>query len=77
MNQICLASVMMSQQMSNSSEVDDKMIRHMILNSIRLYRGMFNEKYVEVVLTYDSKHYWRRDYFEQYKHNKKKGRERQ
>ena len=42
MNQICLASVMMSQQMSNSSEVDDKMIRHMILNSIRLYRGMFN-----------------------------------
>tara|TARA_B100001778_G_scaffold257028_1_gene217132 strand:- start:1426 stop:2268 length:843 start_codon:yes stop_codon:yes gene_type:complete len=75
MNQICLASVMMSQQMSNSSEVDDKMIRHMILNSIRLYRGMFNEKYGEVVLTYDSKHYWRRDYFEQYKHNRKKGRE--
>ena len=23
----------------------------------------------------DSKHYWRRDYFEQYKHNRKKGRE--
>ena len=37
MNQICLASVMMSQQMSNSNDVDDKMIRHMILNSIRLY----------------------------------------
>ena len=75
MNQICLASVMMSQQMSNSSEVDDKMIRHMILNSIRLYRGMFNEKYGEVVLTYDSKHYWRRDYFPNYKAGRRKGRE--
>ena len=29
----------------------------------------------EIVLTYDSKHYCRRDYFEQYKHNRKKGRE--
>ena len=75
MNQICLASVMMSQQMSNSNDVDDKMIRHMILNSIRLYRGMFSEEFGEIVLTYDSKHYWRRDYFEQYKHNRKKGRE--
>ncbi len=75
MNQICLASVMMSKQMSKSDEVDDKMIRHMILNSIRLYRNMFHEEYGEVVLTYDSKHYWRRDYFEQYKHNRKKGRE--
>jgi len=51
MNQICLASVMMSKQMSKSDEVDDKMIRHMILNSIRLYRNMFHEEYGEVVLT--------------------------
>ena len=75
MNQICLASVMMSQQMSNSNDVDDKMIRHMILNSIRLYRGMFSEEFGEIVLTYDSKHYWRRDYFPNYKAGRKKGRE--
>ena len=75
MNQICLASVMMSQQMSNSNDVDDKMIRHMILNSIRLYRGMFGEEFGEIVLTYDSKHYWRRDYFPNYKAGRKKGRE--
>ena len=47
----------------------------MILNSIRLYRQQFNEKYGEVILTYDSKHYWRREYFPQYKAGRKKGRE--
>ena len=51
------------------------MVRHMILNSVRMYRNMFNEKYGEVILTYDSKHYWRRDFFPQYKAGRKKGRE--
>jgi len=40
-----------------------------------MYRTMFNDEYGEVVLTYDSKHYWRRDFFPQYKSNRKKGRE--
>ena len=35
----------------------------MILNSIRMYRTDFNQEFGEIVLTYDSKHYWRRDYF--------------
>ena len=47
----------------------------MILNSVRMYRTMFNDEYGEVILTYDSKHYWRRDFFPQYKSNRKKGRE--
>ena len=75
MNQISLASVMMNMHMNKTTEVDEDMVRHMILNSVRMYRSMFKEKYGEVVLAYDSRHYWRRDIFPQYKMNRKKGRE--
>ena len=75
MNQISLANVMMNMHMTKSDELEEDMIRHMILNSIRMYRMMFKDEYGEVVLTYDSRHYWRREIFPQYKQNRKKGRE--
>ena len=75
MNQITLASLMMDMNMRKSNEVDEGMVRHMILNSIRLYRTQFNKEYGEVILTYDSKHYWRREYFPNYKAGRRKGRE--
>ena len=74
MNQISLASLMMHLHM-NKGELDDEMVRHMILNSVRMYRTMFNEKYGEIVLTYDSRAYWRREVFPQYKHSRRKSRE--
>ena len=74
MNQISLASLMMHLHM-NKGELDEEMVRHMILNSVRMYRTMFNEDFGEVVLTYDSRAYWRKQLFPQYKANRKKGRE--
>ena len=75
MNQISLANVMMNFHMNESDELEEDMVRHMILNSIRMYRTMFKEEYGEVVLTYDSRYQWRRDIFPQYKQNRRKGRE--
>jgi len=75
MNQISLASLMMHLNMTKVKEPDESMVRHMILNSVRMYRTMFNDEYGEVILTYDSKHYWRRDFFPQYKSNRKKNRD--
>jgi len=75
MNQISLASLMMDLNMRKSNEVDEGMVRHMILNSIRLHRSDFHKEFGEVVLTYDSKHYWRREYFPNYKAGRRKGRE--
>ena len=75
MNQISVASVMMHLHMSKSTIPDNSMVRHMILNSLRMYRTRFSSEFGELVLCYDSKHYWRRDYFPQYKANRKKGRE--
>ena len=75
MNQISLASVMMHLNMNKKVEPDIDMVRHMILNSVRMYRTKFFEEYGELVLCYDSKHYWRRDYFPNYKRNRKKTRD--
>ena len=54
--------------------VDDGLIRTLVLNNLKYYRGRFNEKYGELVICCDSKHYWRRDYFPNYKANRKKDR---
>ena len=75
MNQIALASVMMHLNMNKTTEPDEKMVRHMILNSVRMYRTKFVEEYGELIICYDSRHYWRRDVFPHYKCNRKKGRE--
>ena len=75
MNQIAVANLMMNLKMNNSKTIDENMVRHMILNSIRMYRMEHHDEYGEVVLTWDSKHSWRRDYFPEYKASRRKGRE--
>ena len=75
MNQIAVANLMMNLKMNNNKTVDENMVRHMILNSIRMYRKEHHSEYGEVVLTWDSKHSWRRDYFPEYKASRRKGRE--
>ena len=75
MNQIAVANLMMNLKMNNSKTVDESMVRHMILNSIRMYRKEHHSEYGEVVLTWDSKHSWRRDYYPEYKASRRKGRE--
>ncbi len=74
MNQIAVASLMMHLHM-NKGELEEDMVRHMILNSVRMYRTMFNEDYGEIVLAYDSRAYWRKEIFPQYKSNRRKNRE--
>ena len=75
MNQISVASVMMHLHMTKQTKPDESMVRHMILNSLRMYRTRFVEEYGELVLCYDSKHYWRKDYYPEYKYGRKKTRD--
>ena len=72
MNQIAVANVMMHLHMTKKDEPEGSMVRHMILNSLRMYRTKFKEQYGELILCYDSKHYWRREIFPQYKASRKK-----
>ena len=70
-----MANIMMQMHMSKEKEPEEEMVRHMILNSLRMYRSRFISEFGELVLCYDSRHYWRRDYFPEYKHNRRKSRE--
>ena len=72
-NQIAIGSVMVS--LHRGEELSEELVRHLILNSIRYYRSKFFEKYGEMVICCDSKHYWRKDYFPHYKASRKKDRE--
>ena len=74
MNQVTISNLMMQLGSKRENDVDEDLVRHMVLNSIRMYRSRFQSEYGEMVLCYDSKKYWRRDYFPNYKANRKKDR---
>ncbi len=75
MNQVTISNLMMQIGSKRKNDVDENLVRHMVLNSLRMYRSRFSEEYGELILCYDSKKYWRRDYFPNYKSNRKKDRE--
>ncbi len=50
--------------------IDDDLLRHFVLNSIRKYRVKFNDKYGEMIIACDDKNYWRKDLFPYYKANR-------
>lgn len=54
--------------------IDEDLIRHMILNSIRMYNVKFRAKYGQMVIAADSSS-WRKEVFPQYKYKRKEGRE--
>ena len=74
MNQVCISNLMVSLT-STSTNINEGLVRHMVLNSLRLYRNKFSKDYGELVLCYDSKNYWRRKEFPYYKGTRKKDRE--
>ena len=54
---------------------DENMIRHMILNSIRMYNKRYRDEYGQMVICADGMNTWRRDYFPLYKAHRKKNRQ--
>jgi len=54
-------------------EVKEDMIRHMILNTIRMYNKKYRAEYGQLVIACDSST-WRRDYFPQYKFKRRENR---
>jgi hypothetical protein len=68
-------SNLMEQIGSSSGSVDENLVRHMILNTIRTYVKKFRTSHgPEVIIACDNKHYWRREVFQYYKAGRKKAR---
>jgi 5'-3' exonuclease len=72
MNQVMISNLMA--QIKKDS-LNENLVRHMVLTSLRSYEKQYFNEYGEVVLAYDSRHYWRKDVFPFYKQNRKKDRE--
>ena len=54
---------------------DVNIVRHFILNEIRMYRSKFKEQYGEVIIVCDAGGNWRRDIYPEYKGKRTKSRE--
>lgn len=54
---------------------DEGMIRHSILNSIRMYNKKYRAEYGQMVICADGANSWRKQYYPEYKANRKKARE--
>jgi len=55
--------------------VEEDLLRHTILNSIRMFRNQFTKDYGEMVICCDDKNNWRKEVFPEYKANRRKNRE--
>ena len=58
--------------MRQNREIDENFLRHMVLNTYRMFRTKFKKEYGELVICNDSTNYWRKEIFPQYKASRKK-----
>lgn len=75
LNQVLISNLMQQIGSNPKVKLEEDLIRHMVLNSLRSYAKQFKQKYGDIVICCDSKKYWRRDVFPFYKSNRKKDRE--
>ena len=71
MNQVTISNLMIQ---IKDEPLSEDLVRHMVLNSLRSYKTKFSKDFGELVLCYDDRHCWRKDYFPYYKQNRKKAR---
>ena len=72
LNQVMISNLMVS--LNREPDVNEDLVRHMILNSIRMYRNKFTKEYGELIIACDDKNYWRKDIFPYYKAHRKEDR---
>ena len=75
LNQVMLSNLMMQLGNHTNAKIEENMVRHMILNSLRSYKVKFGNEYGELVIAADNYNYWRKKFFPYYKANRKKSQE--
>jgi len=75
LNQVLLGGLMAQINNQKGVKIEEDLIRHMILNTLRYNIKQFRGEYGEVVLCCDNRKYWRKEFFPFYKAGRKKARE--
>ena len=71
-NQVMLSNLLMQIGNHTNSKIEENMVRHMVLNSLRSYRNKFGSEFGEMIIACDNTNYWRKKIFPYYKANRKK-----
>jgi hypothetical protein len=75
LSQVMIATLMAQLGNHTNADVDENLLRHMILNSIRANKVKFSGEFGELVIAADGKRSWRKDVFAFYKANRKRDRD--
>ena len=67
-------AIAISNVVTQKLDIDENLVRHMILNSLRMYRSKYKNKFGELVICTDGKKNWRYDVFPNYKFKRKDAR---
>jgi len=70
-----MLSTLHAQLQGHVVEVDENLLRHMILNTIRANYKKFKSEFGELIICTDSTNNWRKQNYPYYKANRKKGRD--
>ena len=75
LSQVMISNLMVQIGNHTNMEIEEDLLRHMILNSIRSYNQKFKDEYGEMIIACDAGNNWRRAIFPYYKANRKKTRD--
>lgn len=75
LSQVMISNLMVQLGNHTNAEIEEDLLRHMILNSIRAYNVKFKTQFGEMIIAADAGHNWRRQVFPYYKANRRKNRE--
>lgn len=75
LSQVMISNLMVQLGNHTNTELEEDLLRHMILNSIRSYNQKFKNEFGEMIIACDAGNNWRREIFPYYKANRRKNRE--
>lgn len=74
-NQVFISSILSQISANKFRQLEEDLVRHIVLNSLRGHINKFKSEYGEVILCLDSRKYWRKQIFPHYKAHRKENRE--
>jgi len=74
-NQVVLSNLMMSLGNHTNAQIEENMVRHMVLNALRAFKVKFGDEFGELVVACDNTNIWRKQIYPYYKANRKKSQE--
>ena len=75
LSQVMISNLMIQLGNHTNAEIEEDLLRHMILNSVRAYNVKFKHEFGEMIIACDAGNNWRKQIFPYYKANRRKNRE--